>query len=63
VTTSDIRVCADWRDHHDRPVYTLSETCPDCGNDAVQSSPARYNPEDPHGEYRRRAKARRRDRD
>jgi H/ACA ribonucleoprotein complex subunit 3 len=58
VTTSDIRVCADWRAHHDRPVYTLGDTCPACGGDAVQSSPARYNPEDPYGEYRRRAKRR-----
>ncbi|MFC7226641.1 RNA-protein complex protein Nop10 [Salinirubellus salinus] len=58
MTTSDIRVCADWRAHHDRPVYTLGDTCPACGGDAVQSSPARYNPEDPYGEYRRRAKRR-----
>ena len=59
MTQSDIRVCADWRDHPDRPVYTLAETCPECDGRAVQSSPARYNPDDPHGKYRRRAKARR----
>lgn len=63
MTTSAIQVCADWRDHHDRPVYTLEDTCPDCGGDAIQSSPARFNPEDPHGTYRRRAKRRADDRD
>ena len=58
MTQSDLRGCADWREHHDRPVYTLGETCPECEGDAVQSSPARYNPEDPYGKYRRRAKRR-----
>jgi len=55
---SDIRVCAAWKHEHDRPVYTLSESCPDCGADAVNSAPAPFNPEDPYGEYRRRAKRR-----
>jgi H/ACA ribonucleoprotein complex subunit 3 len=59
VTTSDVHVCADWREHHERPVYTLGETCPDCGGRAVQSSPARFDPADPYGKHRRRAKARR----
>ncbi|MFB6126413.1 MAG: RNA-protein complex protein Nop10 [Halolamina sp.] len=53
---SDIHVCAAWRAEHDAPVYTLSDVCPDCGADAVTASPARFNPEDPYGEYRRRAR-------
>ncbi|SFR37267.1 RNA-protein complex protein Nop10 [Halogeometricum limi] len=55
---SDIRVCGEWRERHERPVYTLSEACPDCGADAVNSAPARFNPEDPYGEYRRALKRR-----
>ncbi|PSP57277.1 H/ACA RNA-protein complex component Nop10p [Halobacteriales archaeon QH_7_66_36] len=58
---SDIRVCTDWQAAHERPVYTLDDTCPDCGADAVNSAPAPYDPEDHYGEYRRRAKRRRRD--
>ncbi|GAA0659762.1 RNA-protein complex protein Nop10 [Salarchaeum japonicum] len=54
---SDIRVCRD----HDRPVYTLSSTCPECGADAENSAPAPFNPEDPYGEYRRALKRRVRD--
>jgi H/ACA ribonucleoprotein complex subunit 3 len=57
---SDIRVCASWRDCHDRPVYSLSDTCPECGGDAVNSAPAPFDPEDPHGRYRRALKERRR---
>ena len=59
---SDIHVCADWKTAHERPVYTLGDTCPSCGAPAVNSAPAPYNPEDPHGEYRRRAKRRARGR-
>ena len=55
---SDIRICSDWRDRHERPVYTLRETCPDCGSEAVNSAPPPFNPEDPYGEYRRRQKRR-----
>ena len=55
---SDIRVCDDWREAHDRPVYTLDETCPACGAAAVNSAPARFNPGDPYGEYRRRVRRR-----
>lgn len=55
---SDINVCAVWRERHERPVYTLAKSCPECGADAVNSAPAPYNPEDPHGEYRRRQKRR-----
>ena len=55
---SDIRVCAAWEDEHDRPVYTLGETCPACGRSAVNSAPAPFDPEDPYGEYRRRARRR-----
>ncbi|MGB9987896.1 RNA-protein complex protein Nop10 [Salarchaeum japonicum] len=54
---SDIRVCRD----HDRPVYTLSSSCPECGSDAENSAPAPFNPEDPYGEYRRALKRRVRD--
>lgn len=55
---SDIRVCSEWRDRHDRPVYTLSADCPDCGADAVNSAPAPFSPEDRYGEYRRALKRR-----
>lgn len=55
---SDIHVCADWETVHDRPVYTLGETCPDCGAEAVNAAPAPFAPDDPHGEHRRRAKRR-----
>lgn len=53
---SDILVCSVWKQTHERPVYTLSETCPECGARAVNAAPAPFNPEDPYGEYRRRAK-------
>jgi len=55
---SDVRVCSDWEVAHERPVYTLSESCPACGADAVNSAPAPFSPADPHGEYRRRARRR-----
>ena len=55
---SDIRVCAAWRDTHDRPVYTLSETCPACGAHTENSTPAPFDPDDTHGEYRRALKRR-----
>ena len=57
---SDILVCADWKSAHERPVYTLSETCPECGGAAVNSAPAPFNPEDHYGEYRRALKRRNR---
>ena len=58
---SDIMVCSVWRDRHDRPVYTLTDSCPECGADAVNSAPAPFNPEDPYGEYRRALKERARE--
>ncbi|MEF8781808.1 MAG: RNA-protein complex protein Nop10 [Haloarculaceae archaeon] len=58
---SDILVCSDWESAHDRPVYTLSSACPECGADAVNSAPAPFNPEDPYGEYRRALKRRNRE--
>jgi H/ACA ribonucleoprotein complex subunit 3 len=58
---ADLYVCSAWESEHDRPVYTLSATCPDCGAEAVNSAPAPFNPEDPHGEYRRALKRRRRE--
>jgi H/ACA ribonucleoprotein complex subunit 3 len=55
---SDILVCSAWREAHDRPVYTLSSTCPACGAPAVNSAPAPFDPADPYGEYRRALKRR-----
>ena len=55
---SDIRVCSDWEQSHDRPVYTLTDSCPECGADAVNSAPAPFSPEDNYGEYRRARKRR-----
>ncbi|MGQ4554523.1 RNA-protein complex protein Nop10 [Halobellus sp. GM3] len=55
---SDIRVCARWRDVHDRPVYTLAETCPECGGETENSAPAPFDPKDAYGEYRRALKRR-----
>ncbi|WP_121742217.1 RNA-protein complex protein Nop10 [Natronorubrum halophilum] len=57
---SDIRVCSAWRETHDRPVYTFSDSCPDCGGDTANSAPAPFDPNDPHGEYRRALKRRNR---
>jgi H/ACA ribonucleoprotein complex subunit 3 len=56
---SDIRVCSAWQDAHERPVYTLTEQCPECGAEAVNSAPAPFSPEDPYGSYRRSLKRRR----
>jgi H/ACA ribonucleoprotein complex subunit 3 len=53
---ADIRVCAAWRDRHERPVYTLDDSCPKCGADATNTAPAPFSPEDPYGEYRRALK-------
>jgi H/ACA ribonucleoprotein complex subunit 3 len=55
---SDIRVCAAWRDAHERPVYSLSSTCPECGGETENSAPAPFDPEDAYGEYRRALKRR-----
>ncbi|MCO8246113.1 MULTISPECIES: RNA-protein complex protein Nop10 [unclassified Haladaptatus] len=55
---SNIRVCSAWKAEHDRPVYTLLTTCPDCGANAVNSAPAPFDPNDPYGEYRRALKRR-----
>ena len=54
--TGEIRVCR--ADAHPRPVYTLSEHCPDCDAATSPAAPARFDPNDPYGEYRRRAKRR-----
>lgn len=58
---SDVRVCSAWESVHERPVYTLGDRCPECGEEAVNSAPAPFDPGDRYGEYRRRA--RRRDRE
>ncbi|AGB15686.1 putative Zn-ribbon RNA-binding protein [Halovivax ruber XH-70] len=55
---SDIRICH--RSTHDRPVYSLTETCPSCGADTVNSAPAPFSPDDPSGKYRRALKRRHR---
>ncbi|WP_254280218.1 RNA-protein complex protein Nop10 [Haloarcula marina] len=57
---ADIRVCSAWKSEHDGPVYTLTDSCPECGADAVDSAPAPFDPTDPHGEYRRSLKRRNR---
>jgi rRNA maturation protein Nop10 len=37
--------------------YTLQETCPDHPEvETVEPGPAKYSPEDRHGEYRRKLK-------
>ncbi|MFB6086119.1 MAG: RNA-protein complex protein Nop10 [Halodesulfurarchaeum sp.] len=56
---SDIRVCSAWESNHERPVYTLADSCPACGEKAVNSAPAKFDPGDPYGEYRRALKERR----
>lgn len=53
---SDILVCAAWESEHERPRYTLTDTCPECGAEAVNSAPAPFSPGDPYGEYRRALK-------
>ena len=58
MANSDIRVCSAWEREHDRPVYTLSGRWPDCGAPAENSAPAPFDPADPYGEYRRRARRR-----
>ncbi|RQG88970.1 RNA-protein complex protein Nop10 [Natrarchaeobius halalkaliphilus] len=55
---SDIRVCSAWRDRHERPVYSLSSTCPVCDADTENSAPAPFDPTDAYGEYRRALKRR-----
>jgi H/ACA ribonucleoprotein complex subunit 3 len=56
---ADIHVCT--ADTHERPVYTLGDTCPECGDPAGNSAPAPFSPEDPNGEYRRALKRTRRE--
>jgi H/ACA ribonucleoprotein complex subunit 3 len=58
---SDIRVCANWEVEHERPRYTLGETCRVCGGEAVNTAPAPFGPEDRYGEYRRALKRRHRE--
>jgi H/ACA ribonucleoprotein complex subunit 3 len=58
---ADIHVCAAWEDIHELPIYTLADTCPACGADAVNSAPAPFDPGDPHGAYRRALKRRNRE--
>ncbi len=36
--------------------YTLQDKCPKCGGPANPNRPAKFSPEDHHGEYRRRLK-------
>ncbi|MCL9815344.1 RNA-protein complex protein Nop10 [Natronocalculus amylovorans] len=53
---SDIHICSVWEQAHDRPVYTLEDSCPECGATAINTAPAPFNPDDPYGEYRRARK-------
>ncbi|MGB7788726.1 RNA-protein complex protein Nop10 [Methanoregula sp.] len=36
-------------------IYTLSPTCPVCGQPTAVAHPARFSPEDKYGKYRRLA--------
>lgn len=36
--------------------YRMQEKCPECGEKTVQKTPPKFSPEDPVGEYRRKAK-------
>ena len=36
--------------------FTLKEACPRCGARATDPRPAKFSPEDPYGEYRRKLK-------
>tara|TARA_Y100000310_G_C20668795_1_gene809114 strand:+ start:1612 stop:1791 length:180 start_codon:yes stop_codon:yes gene_type:complete len=36
--------------------YTMKQSCPDCGSEAVNIVPAKFSPEDKYGEYRRKHK-------
>jgi H/ACA ribonucleoprotein complex subunit 3 len=36
--------------------YTLQEACPRCATRAKDPRPAKFSPEDPYGEYRRKLK-------
>ncbi|MFO8132699.1 MAG: RNA-protein complex protein Nop10 [Thermoplasmatota archaeon] len=36
--------------------YTLEDCCPRCGQRTDTPEPARFSPQDPYGEYRRRLK-------
>jgi H/ACA ribonucleoprotein complex subunit 3 len=37
-------------------VYTLKQTCPECGGEVFDPRPAKFSPEDKYGKYRRLAK-------
>jgi H/ACA ribonucleoprotein complex subunit 3 len=45
-----LKLCAKCAD------YTLQDTCPRCGGPAKPNRPAKFSPEDPYGEYRRKLK-------
>ena len=36
--------------------YTMKDICNICGIKTISPKPAKYSPEDPYGEYRRKAK-------
>lgn len=36
--------------------YTMKDECDKCKVNTVQIKPAKFSPEDPYGEYRRKAK-------
>jgi len=37
-------------------LYTMKEMCPKCGSKTTNPKPAKYDPEDRMGKYRRKAK-------
>ncbi|RLG57619.1 MAG: RNA-protein complex protein Nop10 [Hadesarchaea archaeon] len=37
-------------------IYTLKETCPNCGRPTTSPHPPRFSPLDPYGKYRRMLK-------
>lgn len=36
--------------------YTLNKTCSKCGGKTITKKPARFSPQDRHGNYRRKLK-------
>ena len=36
--------------------YTMKETCSKCDKKTINPKPAKYDPNDPYGSYRRKAK-------
>lgn len=41
---------------HKCNLYSMKDSCPECGIQIHEEKPAKYSVEDKHGEYRRKAK-------